>query len=192
MVTTETRTRIREAARKRATTPEGRAHLFKICRMGKGRLKSPEHKAKISLAHFGMKPTSETRAKLSAIARARKISSATRAKMSIAHSGERNNFWKGGIHTPYGSAFNGNLRAIVRERDDYLCQNPKCYLPENGCAHDVHHIDYDKRCNDPANLITLCHRCHSKTNRGRRDHWTEYYQALQGVRDIGITMELRA
>jgi len=157
-----------------------------------GRKFSAEHRAKISRAKLGHTVNAETRRKLRAALAGRKLSAERKAKMSEASRGEKNYFWRGGIHTPYGTEFNTALKTIVRDRDGHLCQNPKCYLPENGCAHDVHHVDYDKRCNDPTNLITLCHRCHSKTNRGRRDYWTEYYQALQVVRGIGATMELRA
>lgn len=39
-------------------------------------------------------------------------------------------------------------------------------------GHDVHHIDYDKKNNNPENLITLCHSCHAKTN-SNREYWTK-------------------
>ena len=40
---------------------------------------------------------------------------------------------------------------------------------------DVHHIDYDKKNNDPKNLISLCRKCHMKTNKNRK-YWTKYFQ----------------
>ena len=40
------------------------------------------------------------------------------------------------------------------------------------------HIDYDKRNNDPKNLITLCHSCHSKTNYNR-NYWINYFKGRQ-------------
>jgi len=99
-------------------------------------------------------------------------------------SGSNNPHWNGGIHVPYGPAFNRDLRMIVRKRDDYLCQNPKCYLPENGKAHDVHHIDLNKKNNNPVNLIVLCRKCHAGASGKDREYWTEYYQDLQDMRGI--------
>jgi len=200
---TETRAKISEAARHRVLTEEGRNHIIALGKLGRGRKKTAEHRMKIGLSnlgkhfdnrgHLGHPHSPEAKAKIGMANRGRKQSLEEKAKRSITRRrGEKSHLWRGGTSTSYNSGFNNDLRAIVRERDGYLCQNPKCYLPENGCAHDVHHVDYDKRCNDPTNLITLCHRCHSKTNRGRRDYWTEYYQALQVVRGIGATMELRA
>ncbi len=65
-----------------------------------------------------------------------------------------------------------HLSATIRERDGYRCVS--CGAKENGKAWDVHHkVPFRKfssaqAANDPANLVTLCPRCH--------------YQAEQRVR----------
>jgi hypothetical protein len=98
-------------------------------------------------------------------------------------SGSNSHFWRGGTSfEPYGIEFNPKIRHQIRKRDDYLCQ--KCYLPENGCFHDIHHIDFIKEHNDPANLIALCHSCHSKTNGRNKDYWTEFFQTIQETRGL--------
>lgn len=50
-------------------------------------------------------------------------------------------------------------RREVRMRDNFTCV--LCDIHEDGHAHDVHHIDFDKTNNCLSNLITLCHSCHS-------------------------------
>jgi len=63
----------------------------------------------------------------------------------------------------YGKAWN-KLCAAIRERDGYRCAS--CGAKENDRAWDVHHkVPFRKfnsalQANDPANLITLCPRCH--------------------------------
>jgi 5-methylcytosine-specific restriction endonuclease McrA len=106
----------------------------------------------------------------------------TGARKRIAGSDHR--CWRGGVHTPYAPDFNDDLRIIVRKRDDYLCQNPECYLPENGRFHAVHHIDHDKNNSNPSNLITICCSCHNKVTHGDHEYWTEYYRNLQEMRGI--------
>jgi 5-methylcytosine-specific restriction endonuclease McrA len=66
------------------------------------------------------------------------------------------------------------IRKATYRRDGFICQ--ECYKKcnkETGIA--CHHIDYNKKNNDPQNLITLCVSCHGKTT-----HETEaiirYYQ----------------
>jgi len=100
------------------------------------------------------------------------------------HSGPNSSAWRGGIHTPYGLEFTADLKKMIRKRDDHLCQNPECYLPENGRLHAVHHIDYHQRNSNPPNLITLCIKCHTKTTIGDRHYWMDFYQALQEMRGI--------
>jgi 5-methylcytosine-specific restriction endonuclease McrA len=97
-------------------------------------------------------------------------------------SGSNHPMWRGGIHIPYDPEFRNNLRETIRKRDDYLCQSPGCYLPQNGRRHSVHHIDYNRQNSNPVNLITLCVKCHAKTSVGDRICWTDYYQDLQELR----------
>jgi len=61
-----------------------------------------------------------------------------------------------------------NLVAYIRHRDGYECQNPGCKNKSKEKTLQVHHIGFWKnppdRSNRPANLITLCDKCHTSTN----------------------------
>ena len=94
--------------------------------------------------------------------------------------GENHPNWQGGLSfESHGIEFNNLLRKDIRQRDDFSCQ--VCSVVENGKPHDVHHIDYDKRNNDPGNLITLCHSCHSKTNFNRQ-YWQNHFMFSMQLR----------
>ena len=71
------------------------------------------------------------------------------------------------------------IKKFILERDNYKCQYPNCTE-----VHDrlhVHHIDYDKKNNNPENLITLGTSCHSKTNgKNNREYWAKFYQKIMG------------
>jgi 5-methylcytosine-specific restriction endonuclease McrA len=60
-----------------------------------------------------------------------------------------------------------NLAAYIRYRDDYKCQNPEC-KSKSDLPTQIHHIGYWKpspdRSDRPANLITLCIKCHTPAN----------------------------
>ena len=71
----------------------------------------------------------------------------------------------------YPNAFR-TLRESICERDSYAC----ALCGKDGNT--VHHIDYNKRNNDPANLITLCNRCHSGTNVSKRAYWTALFLSI--------------
>jgi len=103
-----------------------------------------------------------------------------RQRRSRRFTGERNPNWNGGSSfEPYPSEFNGTLKAAIRARDGYTCA--MCGAQENGQAHDVHHIDYDRANNDPGNLIALCHTCHPVTN-GHRRRWQKRLTGLMEQR----------
>jgi len=86
--------------------------------------------------------------------------------------GEENRFWRGGISfEPYNLDWTNTLRQSIRERDKYTCKI--CGEKQGDKTHPVHHIDYDKQNCNTNNLITLCDRCHKKTN-FNRDYWIEY------------------
>lgn len=89
--------------------------------------------------------------------------------------GPQNPAWRGGKKfEPYGFEFNKQLKATVKKRDNYTCMF--CFVKENIITHhQVHHIDYDKRNNNPDNLITLCNHCHGKTNFNRYE-WRKYLE----------------
>jgi len=77
--------------------------------------------------------------------------------------GSSNPNWRGGkSFEPYSPEFNKRLKSYIRKRD-----NHKCALCSKR-AKSVHHIDYCKENCDPENLITICRKCHGKTNANRR------------------------
>ena len=85
---------------------------------------------------------------------------------------ERSAQWQGG-QSPYSKEFNRSLRLKVRTRDKFLCQF--CAISEKDYHQklDVHHIDYDKQNCSLSNLLSLCRRCHLKTNHGDRLKWKQ-------------------
>ena len=94
-------------------------------------------------------------------------------KKRLEMSGKNHPNWKGGkSFEPYTTDWTEYLRESIRKRDNYVCQ--LCNKSQGDIAHDVHHIDYDKKNCNPDNLITLCHSCNSKVN-FNRDYWTNYF-----------------
>ncbi len=92
--------------------------------------------------------------------------------------GDQAGNWQGGkSFEPYSPDFNKQLKQQIYERDNYTCQNPNC--DGNHKKLHVHHIDYDKKNNNPENLTTLCNSCHSKTNgKKKREYYTEFFQNI--------------
>lgn len=102
-----------------------------------------------------------------------------RKRMSDAKVGtqakEKHPNWKGGkSYEPYGLEFNRKLKAQVRLRDRYRCQECFRHQSELPTKLHIHHIDYDKKNNNPENLISLCRGCHLQTN-FKRDDWVAYF-----------------
>lgn len=133
----------------------------------KGKKLSKEHREKIKQNHlrgenhplFG-KPCTEEQKK--------SLSQALKGK----YAGDKHPQWQGGkSFEPYTVDWTETLKRSIRERDTYTCQ--LCKKPQGDIAHDVHHIDYNKKNCNPVNLITLCHICHPKTNFNRK-----YWQGL--------------
>jgi len=122
-------------------------------RRQKGKPKSNMLKEKFKLAHTGIK-----------------LSEKHKEAIRKGHLGEKSHFWKGGISSElYSVDWTDTLKRSIRERDNYICQICSKY------GYDVHHTDYNKRNCNPNNLITLCHKCHMKTN-GNRNKWTKYFK----------------
>jgi hypothetical protein len=126
---------------------------------------------------YGKKHSKETRKKL----REAKLKNPIRywtGKERMDMKGEKNHLWKGGISNhPYSINWTKTLKRSIRERDHYICQMPGCNRQQEDIAHDVHHIDYDKNNCDPKNLLTLCHRCHMKTNT-KREYWKKFFKNI--------------
>lgn len=148
-----------------------------IALKGRKRFLSDETKRKISLAFRGRHLSEETKAKMSSATKGRRLSAEWKKKLSLALIGERNPRWRGGSRVSYAPGWTKIVRRAIRERDFYKCK--LCGIPQNGSAHHIHHIDYDKRNNNPDNLITLCVGCHSRTNQDR-ETWPFLLQELHG------------
>lgn len=76
---------------------------------------------------------------------------------------------------PYSVDWTETLKRSIRERDNYTCK--LCGEIQNKSTFHIHHIDYDKQNCNPNNLITLCRKCHTKTN-FNRDIWTDYFKKI--------------
>lgn len=86
-------------------------------------------------------------------------------------SGENNPNWQGGLSfEPYCEKFNNSFRESVREKFGRVCFMCPTTEEENRRKLSVHHVSYDKECmcnGVDCEFVTLCNKCHSKTNFGR-------------------------
>jgi len=81
--------------------------------------------------------------------------------------------WKGGLSfEPYDENFNYSFKKRIKLRDNNICQI--CY--QNKILN-VHHIDYNKQLTIEENCISLCQKCHAKTNWNRHS-WVQFFQDL--------------
>lgn len=102
-------------------------------------------------------------------------------KLSNSHiwinSWEKCHLWRWWISSwKYPKLWCAWFRNLIRIRDNNLCQ--ECWrrqeeLNIRAKKLSVHHIDYNKNNLDEKNLISLCSRCHSKTN-SNRDYWKKH------------------
>ena len=109
----------------------------------------------------------------------------TKKKMKLSHTGlhigKLNGNWQGGISfLPYSSTWTEEFKEIIRLRDNHECQ--LCHKKEFNLdrALDVHHIDYNKQNCEEENLISLCLKCHLRTQ-GNRDFWFAYFTELTKI-----------
>ena len=161
-----------------------------------GKHHSEETKRKISLANLGKtswnegltKETSEGLRRVSEFQKGRIVLESTRKKISKKISeinwGANNPNWRGGLSfEPYDKTFNSKLKEKIRERDNYLCQ--ECGKGQEKLKNKLstHHIDYNKKNSNPHNLISLCRKCHLKTN-SHRKHWEEHFKMKMFIRGL--------
>jgi len=147
------------------------AHPIKYW-LGKSKPLSEETKKKISKANTGKKAPAEVRFKMS-MAKKKNPIRYWLGKKRLDMIGEKNPSWNGGISfEPYSVDWTETLRRSIREKDRYVCQI--CNKQQGDRAFCVHHIDYNKKNNNPYNLITLCFSCHLKTNFSR-ENWIKYF-----------------
>ena len=109
-------------------------------------------------------------------------SESTKKKISISISGPNNFNWRGGSSCePYCYEWSDELRQMIKERDNYKCQNPDCWKTAKRLG--VHHIDYNKKQCSPSNLITLCTSCNVRANKDR-DYWEKFYRNIMIKRSL--------
>jgi hypothetical protein len=95
--------------------------------------------------------------------------------LSCANKGINNpNYVHGNCYEPYPLGWTKIFKEQIRFRDNYKCQICGCHEVENCRRLDIHHINYDKENIEPNNLISLCRKCHAKTN-FNREHWKSYF-----------------
>jgi hypothetical protein len=98
------------------------------------------------------------------------------------YSQDKHPMWKGGISfEPYTKEFNKRLKNKIRKRDNQICMNCLIHREKLNYALINHHINYDKKCSIPENLICLCRKCHGLTQINRL-HWTKFFQSLLSER----------
>ena len=104
--------------------------------------------------------------------------------------GENSPTWRGGIsNAPYSFDFSESLKDAIRRRDGYKCYLCDARQSDSSRKFPVHHIDYNKSNSDPANLLTLCLVCHSKTNY-KRHQWENRLKGDDIVRAMRRRIEL--
>ena len=90
------------------------------------------------------------------------------------------NFIHGQGYSPYPIEFNDALKAKIRKRDNYTCQN--CNITEEehiivfGQKLSIHHIDYNKNNCEEDNLIAVCYNCNIRAN-FNREYWRKYFKS---------------
>ena len=170
--TDETKEKIRQSLLGHGVSEETRK---KISEKAKGRKVSSEALKKWfgKKHHLGHKHSDEAKRKMSIARLGKKLTDEHKRKVGESQRGKKNHFWKGGIsYEIYPVEWTKTLRRAIRERDRYICQT--CGAQQEDKAFHVHHIDYDKKNCDPKNLITLCRKCHLKTN-FNREKWREFF-----------------
>jgi len=159
----------------------GRKHKESTIKLMSERAKnrSEETLRKMSIAQQNRPPISEeTRRRQSEAHKGVFPNQETRRKMSEARMGDKNPNWRGGMS--YGHGYNPMWVAISRsivERDG-KCMFPYCGTIDKLCSH---HIDYNRKNDNPMNLIVLC-RAHNGRVNFHRDHWKKYFTRLNKVR----------
>lgn len=144
---------------------------------GKNRVISDITREKLRVAGYKRKHTEEEKLKIGRANKGklvgRKKSDEFKRKISELVKMDKNPNWKGGVSfLPYPKEFNNNLKEAIKRRDNYKCRNPNCSFDSNVLT--IHHIDYDKNNCSDVNLISLCNKCHSRTNGNREVNMRKY------------------
>jgi hypothetical protein len=156
----------------------------KIGIANKGRKHTEEFKKMVSLTFKGKPRSDAYKENLSKKLKGRVFTPTWKAKISQTmkergtNVGQNNSNWHGGISVePYTEEWEDTIREQIRQRDSHVCQLCHNRNISNNHKLSVHHIDYDKHNSIPQNLITLCKKCHTKTNYSR-PYWQDYFTNL--------------
>jgi 5-methylcytosine-specific restriction endonuclease McrA len=146
-------------------------HKKNIGKAMKGRILTDEWKHKIALSRMGDKNWTkkpEVRKKISETCKRKGL------RPPLTRGKDAPNWQGGKSFEPYSIDWNTKLKIIIRERDNYTCQECGQY------GNQIHHIDYNKKNCELTNLITLCRSCHMKTNFNRKD-WIKYFKNVENT-----------
>lgn len=150
----------------------------KYCSEHKYHFINDEYIKKLSESHKGYVMPDEQKEKIRISCKGGNKTSWAKGDKRIIKFKENNPAWLGGkSFENYSDDYTEELRDIIRKRDGYVCDICGIHQDElTGIFRklDVHHIDYDKENSDLFNLISLCRKCHIKTN-FRRDYWFAYF-----------------
>ena len=139
---------------------------------------SEETKKKMSKIRKGKSISWGNKIRISKLKSGYKHSEETKKKISLSLKMENHPNWQGGISfEPYPLDWTDDLKESIRKRDDYICQICETHQDELERRLACHHIDYNKENLDPENLISLCIKCHIKTN-CKRNYWFKYFKDL--------------
>jgi len=94
----------------------------------------------------------------------------------------------------YGEQYGfDNLREYILYRDGHQCQNPDCKNKVDNPILQVHHLGFWKnppdRTDKPANLITLCTKCHTPKNHNKKGFlfgWQPKLKSFKGETFMSI------
>jgi len=138
----------------------------------KGKKDSSETRERKRIANTGKnkgrKHTKKARKNMSNGQKGRHFSNEHKRKISLANSGAKCHWWKGGISKEYKKRYHDVeykiWRISVFERDNYTCQNCR----RRGIYITAHHIKswahYPSLRYDVNNGVALCEECHSLTD----------------------------
>jgi len=162
-----------EAKQKMSEAQKGEKNYFY------GKKLSKEHKQKISQALKGKKKSEGHKRKLRELNMGEKNpfygkkhtkKHLEKMKLSVNRREKHWNWLGGKSFEPYGLEFDDNLKEVIRNRDRRKCRICEKTELENKEKLSIHHIDYEKRNNEPNNLTALCRSCHRKTEKNK-DYW---------------------
>ena len=154
-----------------------------------GKATPDEVRQKSSDSHKGYQMPEKQKKKISDALKGKKKpprSQEHRRKIGDSRRGEKSTFWIDGRSKEqygYSNDWTDVLRESIRQRDNHICQQCGIHQDELNFGQvkrlDVHHIDYNRENLNSTNLISLCRKCHQKTNLNR-EYWMEYFGGFTG------------